>query len=70
MKEQEEGRLHEEFKRPYGKGRVLILGDFNFPGIDWVQDQGGKGRVLLLLFKTINGVFSWEGWGALGKWGR
>ena len=45
--------MHEKFKRPCGKGRVLILGDFNFPGIDWVQEQG-KGRVdedFLVLFQ-------------------
>ena len=35
------------------EGRVLILGDFNFPGIDWVQEQG-KGRAVedfLVLFQ-------------------
>ena len=42
-KEEEEGRVHEEFKRACGEGRVLIMGDFNLPGIDWVQEQG-KGR--------------------------
>ena len=25
------------------RGRVLIMGDFNLPGIDWIQEQG-KGR--------------------------
>ena len=51
--EEEEGGVHEEFKRAYGKGRVLMRGDFNLPGIDWVQEQG-KGRVdedLLVLFQ-------------------
>ena len=39
-----EGRVvHEEFKREWGKGRVLMMGDFNLPGIGWVQEQG-KGR--------------------------
>ena len=38
-KEEEEGGVDEEFKR----ARVLIMGDFNLPGIDWVQEQG-KGR--------------------------
>ena len=42
-KEEEEGGVHEEFKRACGKGRVLILGNLNLPGIDWVQEQG-KGR--------------------------
>ena len=44
MKEEEEGRVHEEFKRACGEGRVLIMGDFNLSGIDWVKEQG-KGRV-------------------------
>ena len=43
VKEEEEEGVHEEFKRACGKGRVLIMGDFNLPGIDWVQEQG-KGR--------------------------
>ena len=43
MKEDEEGEVHEEFKRASGEGRVLILGDFNLPGIDWGEEQG-KGR--------------------------
>ncbi len=43
MKEEEEGGVHEEFKRRCGKGRVLIMGNFNLPGIDWIQDQR-KGR--------------------------
>ena len=43
MKEEEEGGVHEEFKQVCGKGRVLILRDFNLSGIDWVQEQG-KGR--------------------------
>ena len=34
---------HEEFKRACCKGRVLLMGDFNLRGIDWVQEQG-KGR--------------------------
>ena len=38
--EEEEGGVHEEFKRASGKGRVLIMGDFNLPGKDWVQEQG------------------------------
>ncbi len=42
-KEEEEGGVHEEFKRACGKGRVLIMGDFNLPGIDWIQQQG-KGQ--------------------------
>ena len=42
-KEEEEEGFCEEFKRACGKGRVLIMGDFNLPGIDWVQEQG-KGR--------------------------
>ncbi len=42
-KEEEEGGVHEEFKRACGKGIVLIMRDFNLPGIDWVQEQG-KGR--------------------------
>ena len=44
VKEEEEGGVHEELKRACGKGRVLIMGDFNLPGKDWVQEQG-KGRV-------------------------
>ena len=40
---EEEERFHGEFKRACGKGRVLIMRDFNLPGIDWVQEQG-KGR--------------------------
>ena len=44
VKEEEEGGVHEEFKRACDKGRVLIMGDFNLPGIDWVQEQG-KDRV-------------------------
>ena len=49
VKEEEEGGVHEEFKRACvfffkrAKGRVLIMGDFNLPGIYWVQEQG-KGR--------------------------
>ena len=43
MKEEKEGGVREEFKRTCGKGRALILGDFNLPEIDWVQEQG-KGR--------------------------
>ena len=43
MKKEEEGGVHEEFKRECGKGRVSIMGDFNLPGTDWVQEQG-KGR--------------------------
>ena len=43
VKEEEEGGVHEEFKRACGKGKVLIMGDFNLPGIYWVQEQG-KGR--------------------------
>ena len=43
-KEEEEGGVHEEFKRACGKRRVLIMGDFNLSGIDWVQEQG-KGKV-------------------------
>ena len=43
VKEEEEEGEHEEFKRACGKGRVLIMGDFNLPGIDWVEQQG-KGR--------------------------
>ena len=39
----EEGGVHEEFRRACGEGRVLIMGDFNLPGIDLVQFQG-KGR--------------------------
>ena len=42
VKEEEEGGVHEEFKRARGKGRVLIMGDFNLPGIDWVQEQGKR----------------------------
>jgi len=38
VKEQEEGRLHEEFKRACCKARILIVRDL--PGIDWVQEQG------------------------------
>ena len=44
VKEEEEGGVHGEFKRACCKGRVLVVGDFNLPGIDWVQEQG-KGRV-------------------------
>ena len=36
-----------------GQGRVLIMGDFNLPRIDWVQEQG-KGRAdedFLVLFQ-------------------
>ena len=36
--EEEEGGVREEFKMACGKGRVLIMGDFNLPGIDWVQE--------------------------------
>ena len=43
MKEEAEGGVHEEFKRVCGKRRVFIMGDFNLPGIDWIQEQG-KGR--------------------------
>ena len=43
MNEEEEGGVHEEFKRACGEGKVLIMGDFNLPWIDWVQEQG-KGR--------------------------
>uniref|UniRef100_A0A8C4Q0S8 Endonuclease/exonuclease/phosphatase domain-containing protein n=1 Tax=Eptatretus burgeri TaxID=7764 RepID=A0A8C4Q0S8_EPTBU len=43
VKEEEEGGVDEEFKRACGKGRVLIMVDFNLPGIEWVQEQG-KGR--------------------------
>ena len=43
VKKEEEGGVHEEFKRACGKGRGLSMGDFNLPGIDWVQEQG-KGR--------------------------
>ena len=53
VKEEEEGGVHEEFKRACGKGRVLIMGDFNLPGIDWVEGQG-KGRAdedFLVLFQ-------------------
>ena len=35
--------MHEEFKRTCGKARVVIMGDFNLPGIDWVEEQR-KGR--------------------------
>ena len=51
--EEEEEGVHEEFKMTWGKGRVLILRDFNLSGIDWVQKQG-KGRVdedILVLFQ-------------------
>ena len=34
-KEEEEGGVHEEFKRARGKGRVLIMGDFR-PGVGLV----------------------------------
>uniref|UniRef100_A0A8C4PW90 Endonuclease/exonuclease/phosphatase domain-containing protein n=1 Tax=Eptatretus burgeri TaxID=7764 RepID=A0A8C4PW90_EPTBU len=40
VREEHENRVHEEFRRACGKGRVLIVGDFNFPGIDWVHQQG------------------------------
>ena len=36
VKEEEEG-VQEKFKRACGKGRVLFMGDFNLPGIDWVE---------------------------------
>ena len=37
------GRAHEEFKmEACGEGRSVILGDFNLPGIDWVQEQGER----------------------------
>ena len=43
MKEEEEGGVYEECKRACGEGRVLIVGDFKLPGIDWMKEQG-KGR--------------------------
>ena len=43
MKEEEEGGVDEGFKRACGQRRVFIMGDFNLPVIDWVQEQG-KGR--------------------------
>ena len=45
VEEKEEGAVHDELKRACGKGRVLILGDFNLPGIDWVQEQGKAERM-------------------------
>ena len=32
VKEEEEGGVHDEVKRACGRGRVLIMGDFNLPG--------------------------------------
>ena len=52
MKEEEKG-VHEEFKRACDKGSVLIMCNFNLPGIDWVLEQG-KGRAdedFLVLFQ-------------------
>ena len=49
VKEEEEGGVHEEFKWACGKGRVLIMGDFNFPGIDWVQEKGRADEDFLVL---------------------
>ena len=43
MKEEEEGGVYEECKRACGEGRVLIVGDFKLPGIDWVKEEG-KGQ--------------------------
>jgi len=42
MKEEEEGVVHEEFKRACGQARVWFTGDFNLPGLDWVQEQGNR----------------------------
>ena len=44
MKEEEEGGVHEEFKRTCDKGRVLIMGDFNLSGIYLVEEQGKSRR--------------------------
>ena len=43
VKEEQERWICEQFRKECGLGRVLIMGYFNLPGIDWVQEQG-KGR--------------------------
>ena len=35
-----------------------------------VSVQGERCFFYIYIFKTRNRVFSWEGWGTLGKWGR
>ena len=53
-KEEEEGGVHEEFKRTCGKGRLLVMGEFNLPGIDWEQ---GNGRADEDFLDLIQGCF-------------
>ena len=57
MREEQERGVREELGNACGKGRILILWDFQLPGIDCVQEQG-KSRAKEDFVEVIQHCFS------------